>query len=662
MTEPRIPDGWSAGKASRIGDTNRFPKSAPPGTPGSQRPEDAGSVSMEVQRRSVDPPAPPPPPLESPRLTRRSLRWPRNWMFWAALGGLISGGVGFISLAFLLKSPAAPNCPYIFWPMASAWVRIHCAEVAASKQTVDDLLQAIALVQALPKDHPLRKELNRSVEQWSLDILDLGDEAFQAGKLQEALAIARKIPKNVSGYQSVENRIESWQSTWSKAEEIYRDAEAEMREQRWHQAFMAAVRLLNLDNDYWTTTKYEELKDLIETTREDANKLAKAQSLAKRGGLANLLEAIKLTEPIGAKSYLYQDAQEVLPEFGRKILDLAQEKLDRRDAQEAIAIAKQIPVSTSLKLEAQDFVSVAEAWRSAWIGTILGLEGAIAQAQDIGSDRPLYNKAQELITSWQLEIEDLTHLDRAREVAQGGTVDHLTAAIAEAKLIPDTNPRASEAKQDINTWRGQVESIQDRPYLDRAENLASSEDINSLQAAINEASQIPSDRALYQKAQRRIRTWTRKIEQIQDQPYLDQARALASSGNLPLAIAAAERIQPGRALSSQAQASLDDWKGQIRARENWQMARRVAAQGTPDALTEAISLADRVPKTSPLRTDVNVAINQWSYQMLSIAQNQGEYDIPGGIAIAKQIPRDTDAYNAAQEQIALWQKFLSPEY
>lgn len=546
--------------------------------------------------------------------------------------------------------------------MASAWVRLHCAEVAANKQTVDDLLQSIALVQALPSDHPLRQEINRSIEQWSLDILDLGDEVFQAGKLQEAIAIARRIPKNVSGYQSVEKRIESWQSTWSQAEEIYRDAEVEMREQRWHEAFMAAVRLLNLDNDYWTTTKYEELKDLIETTREDANKLALAQSLAKRGGLANLLEAIKLAEPIGANSYIYQDAQEALPEFGRKILDMAQEKLDRRDAQEAIAIAKQIPASTSLQPEAQDFVTVAEALRSAWTGTILGLEGAIAQAQNIGSDRPLYNKAQELITTWQLEIEDVTHLDRARGVAQGGTVDDLTAAIAEAELIPDTNPRASEAKQDINNWRGQVETIQDRPYLDRAEKLASSADINSLQAAINEASQVPSDRALYRRAQRRIRTWTRKIEQIQDQPYLDQARSLASSGNLPAAITAAEQIQPGRALSSEAQATIDDWQGQIRSRENWQMARRVALQGTPDALAEAINLADRVPKTSPLRTDVNVAINQWSYQMLSIAQDQGEYDIPGGIAIAKQIPRGTDAYNAAQEQIELWQKFLDPEY
>jgi len=53
-----------------------------------------------------------------------------------------------------------------------------------------------------------------------------------------------------------------------------------MREQRW-QAFMAAVRLLNINNNYWATTKYDQLNRLIETTRDDGNKLAKAQSLAK---------------------------------------------------------------------------------------------------------------------------------------------------------------------------------------------------------------------------------------------------------------------------------------------------------------------------------------------------------------------------------------------
>ena len=661
MRNRGLPEGWSAGKASSIGDASQVPGCEISGTPGSQPPQYDGSFGPKpVPRPSVDPAAPPPVDLGRPRQLRGSRGWLKNWVFWVALTGLMSSGIGFVSVMLLLKLPAAPNCPSIFWPMASASVRIHCAQVAANKQTVDDLLEAIALVQALPSNHPLRPEINSFLEQWSLEILDLADEAFQAGKLQKAIAIAGKIPQDIPANQLVKVRISRWQSIWSEAEALYQKAEAEVREQHWHQAFMVAVRLLNVDNNYWTTTKYDQLNHLIETARDDGKKLAKAQSLAERGGSDNLVAALKLVDSIGANSYLYQEAQDLIPEFGRKIIDLAEEALDRRDANEAIAIANQIPASSNLQPEVQDFTTVVEAWRSAWIDTVPGLQDAIMIAQKVGLERPLYNKAQELISRWQLEIEDVGHLERARELAKGGTVGDLTPAIAEAQLIPNTNPRGSEAEQEINRWRRQVETIEDQPYLDRSEEFANLEDVNSLQEAINEASQITSGRALYQEAQRKISNWTWKIQRIEDQPYLDQARLVASNGDLPAAIAAARQIRSGRALSNEAQAAINDWESQIQARRNWRMARRLVLQGTPDALAEAITLAQRVPTTNPLRVSVNPAIEQWSQQLLRIAQDRGKYDIPGGIAIAKQIPSGTDSYQSAQEQIKLWQLFIKP--
>jgi hypothetical protein len=56
-----------------------------------------------------------------------------------------------------------------------------------------------------------------------------------------------------------------------------------------------------------------------------------------------------------------------------------------------------------------------------------------------------------------------------------------------------------------------VETIEDRPYLERAEQIAVNEDIASLQKAITEASQIPYGRALYPAAQKKIRLWRAKI-------------------------------------------------------------------------------------------------------------------------------------------------------
>jgi hypothetical protein len=265
-------------------------------------------------------------------------------------------------------------------------------------------------------------------------------------------------------------------------------------------------------------------------------------------------------------------------------------------------------------------------------------------------------------TRWQLEVEDVANLDKARTLANQGTVSDLNAAIAQARLIPVSNPRGYEARQDIGQWRTQVETIEDKPYLERAEQISFIEDVNSLQAAIAEASQIRNGRALYPEARRKIRTWTAKIQRIEDQPYLEQARQIASSGDLASAIKAAEQIaSSGRALSGEAQASIDDWQGQIRARQNWRKAREVALAGTPEALSEAIQLADRVPSRSLLRNDVNPAIDQWSQQLLDIARSQSQSDITQGIETAKMIPQGSAAYSAAREQIRNWRELLKPE-
>ena len=665
MREPGIPKNWSMGKFAR-GDRSGLPKAANSPT-GSQLPNNSSAESGEVSSQtplklqSLTPNRrhalrPIPPNIDPKKLPK----WLTNWPLWWGIAGLISSSVGVVAIAMLLKLPAAPNCPAIFWPLATATVRIHCAEVAANKQTVKDLLEAISLVEALPKNHPLRAEINKSIQQWTIDILDLGDRAFQAGKLPSAIAIAKKIPQNVPAYQVVEQRIASWESLWKKAEDTYSQAEAQLPKRNWHEAFMAAVRLLNVGNDYWENTKYDQLNRLIETAKEDANSFDQAKDLGARGGINNFLEAIKLAQEIGTSSYSYKDAQALIPKLGEEMLDLAQNALDRKDAEEAISIANQIPPITNLQLEAKDFVTIAEAWRSSWLDNVPVLEGAIAIAQKVGQDRPLYNKAQELIARWQLEIEGVAHLQRARELAEGGTVGDLTSAIAQAEVVPENNPRAIEAKGEVNRWRTKVETIEDRPYLNRAEELALGEDVGSLQAAINEASQISKGRALYSQARSKIRAWRQLIERIEDRPLLDEARSLASTGNLPLAIETAGQIKTGRSLSSEARSAINDWEGQINARVNWQQARQIATQGTPESLVRAIRVANRIPNSSPLRYDANLTIAEWSNRILTIAQERGQSDIRGAIEVAKLVPLGTEAYPGAQDQIATWERFLNP--
>lgn len=666
MTERDIPESWSPARARDPDEMTRL-------SPGQHNSDHlsgvpaTGSTSKLVKRSKQSNSEPPPLNSQAQGTTPPSKsygklpRWMTSWVLWVFLLTLVPGAIALMSMGMLLKLPSAPNCPSIFWPLASASMRLNCAQLAASKQTVKDLLQAIALVKELPLNHPLRTEIDHFLQQWSGDILQLAEQSFQAGKLDEAIATAHQIPQDVSTYKFVDEKTAKWQSTWSKAEDIYKEAEGEIRQEHWHQAFMVASRLLRVNNKYWTGTKYDELSQLIVSNREDGDKLAKAESLSKSRAVDNLLKAINLAQSIGQNSYVYQKAQEAIPGFGNKMLELAKEKLEQQNADEAILIAQKIPATIGLQSQTEDFIALAEAQRSAWTGSIAGLEAAISQAQQIDSTRPTHEKAQKLIARWQLEIEDVAHLEKARSLATGGVIPDLTAAINEAQLIPASNPRAKESRQEIGRWVAQIQTIEDQPYLDRADELAMVEDINGLQAAIAEASQIRRGRALHREAQSRIATWTDKIQRIQDQPFLDQARELAHNNDLPAAIATAQQITPGRSLSGEAQAAINDWRGQIRARENWNKAREVALAGTPDALVEAIRLAERVPSSSILRNDVNVALDQWSQQLLDIARSQSESDVARGIETAKLIPRDTAAYSAAQEQIQTWRALLNPQ-
>ena len=94
-------------------------------------------------------------------------RWIGSWQFLLlTMLAILTGTLAF-AVTSLFRMPNLPNCRAIFWPTASAAMRLQCAESYASQDSVDFLLEAIALVEKLPDDHPLRAEINAKVEIWS---------------------------------------------------------------------------------------------------------------------------------------------------------------------------------------------------------------------------------------------------------------------------------------------------------------------------------------------------------------------------------------------------------------------------------------------------------------------------------------------------------------
>lgn len=642
-------------------------KSAVPPPKRDQRPRPAAQTLPQsrsqseinsLQQQLQQPPRPAAPRRsQTPADPDRPSIWVRlgqNWTLWSLVALSLVGGLATASAISLFRIPNLPNCRAIFWPTAAASTRLQCADAYAEQGTVEGLLAAIALVEALSDDHPLQTEINERVETWAEQILNIADRTFHEGNLEQAIQIARRIPEQTSAAEVVSARIERWQSIWKEAEATYQKAEDQLRASQFREAFSTAIQLRGIGNDYWETTQYEKLVSLISTTRADANALGQARRLADQGSVSAVLEALAKVQAIDPSSYMHGEAQRLLRELSRQLLDLAEDALAREDGAGAMDILAEIPTEADLNAEIRDFRTLAEAYELTWTETPSGYEAAIARLQSIGDDRPLYGRARSLIQRWRQEVQGLAQLNWARQVAEPGTLGDLQAAIAEAENIDPSNPRWEEAQQQIDRWQRRISEIEDGPYLNRAKALAARGDRAALQSAIDTAQAIGPDSALYEETQDLIGEWRWRIQEMNNQPVLAQAERLASQGNVPAAIQVAAQIPAGQALYDEAQSAIADWRERQSGNQQLQQAYRAAQTGTVDALVEAINLAQTMPEGSATWTEAQRAANQWSWRILQMAEQTASSNVGAAIAIAERVPTRTEAYASAQLQIEEW--------
>lgn len=584
-----------------------------------------------------------------------------TWKVWAALFVVVFGSVGFLATWQLFNMQKSPNCPKIFWPIASASLRLYCAQLSADSRTVAGLLEAIALVEALPDDHPLRSQVNQQVEEWARDILNLAEKDYQAGNLEQAITKARQIPNNMAVAAIIEERIAKWQGTWTEGNEILSKLEENLRASNWNQSFRLAVDLLNLNNEYWATVKYNEAIAKITVAREDSSKLDNAFNLFARGGLDNWLKVIEEARKIQASSYAYQEAEKLIGKTEDKLQEYAERLIDRKQWQALRDLANQTPKDLKIKEDVTDWSLLSAAALDAEAGTVEGLEAGILGLEQIDPSRPLHQTALAMRERWQLQVQDLRILSEARDLAQAGTIEQYSAAIAKAGEVPQNNPLWSQAQQEIGSWNRQIQVIEDRPILERAREIALPGDINSLSNAIIQARAIANNRVLYRDAQREIGDWQARIERMEDQPILDQAQALANLKDYSTAIETANQIPPGRALSGEASQNIRRWRRELRARQNLQQANQLAATGTAEGLTRAIALVTNISTKTDAGVQRSELLERWSYQLLSLATaqaNNGRY--LEAIRLAESVSPESTAYSSARSQMQGWRNILQP--
>ncbi len=390
---------------------------------------------------------------ELPLPTRRSLTgtllgasWLRSWPIVVLVIFGFLGTVGTTAVFSLFHMPGTPNCRTIFWPTASAALRLQCAETYAEKGDVKSLLAAINLVDKLPEDHPLRHDIiNTRIEDWANLLLDLAERSFEEGDIEGAIANAKKIPSRTAASKTVEERIVRWRKIWKEGADIFNSATDKLKEKNFQSAFTLSVALLDVNNQYWATEKYAELTKLISLARDDSRKLSKALDSAKAGTRKGFVSALEQLDEISEESVFYSEAQAERKNIADKMLLAAEQLLADRQLNEAKAMLSAIPQDTGLKKEIEDFQIFAAAYQQAWLGNIGGLEEAINQMRRLGKNRPSYGKGQRLIAQWGQEIKEISLLSQARERATRGSTADLTAAIGIANQISRNSSQWEEA-------------------------------------------------------------------------------------------------------------------------------------------------------------------------------------------------------------------------
>lgn len=594
--------------------------------------------------------------LSSPLL---GLRWLKSWPIVVLIIFGILGTAGAVAMVSLFRIPNLPNCRAIFWPTASASLRLQCAESYAQQGDVDNLLAAIALVDRLPEDHPLRADINSRIETWANQVLDLAERSFEAGNLEVAIATANKIPDRTAAKKLVADRIERWQRIWQAGEKEFSAAVAKVKEKNFQAAFSLSVKLLDVDNKFWSTTKYNELTKLIARARDDSRKLSEALGLAKAGTLEGFKGALKALKEIGKDSVFFAEVKSERQKIAKQMLKRGEELLADRQLSDAQAMLNAVPRDVGLDKEIEDSQIFVTAYQQAWTNNVAGLENAIARMKTLKKNRPGYARGQQLITQWQGEINNISLLNQAQERAQRGSTADLTAAIALAQQVSTGSPQGKEAAAQIGKWQSRVETVQDRPILERADRLAAVGTPDNLRAAIQEAKKIPSGRTLGAEADERIANWTERVQRIEDQPILDQARQRAQTGDIAGAIAIANRIGSGRSLYKMAQDDIAGWQTQEDGRARLSEAVNAAAGGDGNSLANAIEIAQRVPNSSGSRSQADSRINQWSWDLLQQAELTANRNLGSAIALASRIPNGTEAYDSAQVRIGNWQATLN---
>ncbi|MBH8556255.1 serine/threonine protein kinase [Nostocaceae cyanobacterium CENA357] len=198
--------------------------------------------------------------------------------------------------------------------------------------------------------------VNNSPAYSETETLYKATEEYQAGDLQEAIALAKSIPSHSNVYPEVQATIEEWQQQWQQAAEQYFIAEQALNDGRWSDVLSVAPKVPDIL--YWQS-KIDKLVQQaqfnIEAQTQDL--LAKAY---EKASVRDFSTALKYLRQIPKESSAGALVQKKLAEYNQKrqiraayFLHNAHKKALMGDFNGAVAFLHKIPKDTPIYTQVQ---------------------------------------------------------------------------------------------------------------------------------------------------------------------------------------------------------------------------------------------------------------------------------------------------------------------
>ena len=554
-----------------------------------------------------------------PREGKRTFwQWQLIWLS-LLVGFGVTGAAAFL---WLLTMPPPPNCQQLS-PLAADGERLYCAQQAAKSGKLEQLESAIGLVQAWPKEHPLYSQGQHLIGEWSKALLGFARAKIEQGDLKGALDIVAKIPKTSPSYPEVQEAVTAWEKNWQEGQKLYDTALAALKSEDLRKAWDYAQALFKLENIFWSQKRYNELIQQISLERNGWQRLQEARDLAKEGTPQKFAEAIVLARKIDPQLFARAKAEKEIEGWSRTLLAMATKRLGAKDLPGAIEAASVVPQDSPLFAEAQDLMQLGRAQAVTWnqsISTPLAqhifilLEGQGA-ASKIAPGRPLYKQAQTQIENLQVQFQDLVRLQVASTIANFGQTGAFQMAIEQAQRIGPKQPRRVHAQTLVAAWRREIQRIEDKSFVSLAKQLAEPATVEGLKGGIAQLLLVSQNRPRRVEAQTLLAQWTKRIEVIQDQPFLDEAIALAKQGKLGAAIEKASEIKSGRTLYAKAQDNVYQWVSELQVAQDRPILDRAAELASGGSLSAAIDMASQIGYGRALHSEAAGAIGRWSAEL-----------------------------------------------